>query len=128
MSVQSGTPSPSSQRGGLRSSLRNTQLAGRPLEWYVSGWRLGLILIVVMLIYPFVATPKLIVDAIACGIFVILAVGLNIVVGYAGLLDLGYVAFYAIGAYVVATGTFGALRLDPVTGQVVQIPVLPFWP
>jgi len=32
-------------------------------------------------------------------IFVMMALGLNIVVGYAGLLDLGYVAFYAIGAY-----------------------------
>ncbi|MBI2772119.1 MAG: ABC transporter ATP-binding protein [Burkholderiales bacterium] len=32
-------------------------------------------------------------------IYVLLALGLNIVVGYAGLLDLGYVAFYAIGAY-----------------------------
>jgi len=36
------------------------------------------------------------------GLFVLLGLGLNIVVGYAGLLDLGYVAFYAIGAYVVA--------------------------
>jgi branched-chain amino acid transport system permease protein len=33
------------------------------------------------------------------GLYVLLALGLNIVVGYAGLLDLGYVAFYAIGAY-----------------------------
>jgi len=33
------------------------------------------------------------------GIYVMLALGLNIVVGYAGLLDLGYIAFYAIGAY-----------------------------
>ncbi len=33
------------------------------------------------------------------GIYVLLALGLNIVVGYAGLLDLGYVAFYAMGAY-----------------------------
>ena len=32
-------------------------------------------------------------------VFVMMAVGLNIVVGYAGLLDLGYVAFYAVGAY-----------------------------
>jgi len=32
-------------------------------------------------------------------LYVLLAVGLNIVVGYAGLLDLGYVAFFAIGAY-----------------------------
>jgi branched-chain amino acid transport system permease protein len=33
------------------------------------------------------------------GIYVILGLGLNVVVGFAGLLDLGYVAFYAIGAY-----------------------------
>ncbi len=33
-------------------------------------------------------------------LYVLLALGLNIVVGYAGLLDLGYVAFYAVGAYV----------------------------
>ncbi len=36
------------------------------------------------------------------GTFVLLAIGLNIVVGQAGLLDLGYVAFYAIGAYTLA--------------------------
>ena len=34
--------------------------------------------------------------------FTMMAVGLNIVVGYAGLLDLGYVAFYAVGAYTAA--------------------------
>ncbi len=33
------------------------------------------------------------------GIWVLLALGLNIVVGYAGLLDLGYIAFYAMGGY-----------------------------
>lgn len=35
-------------------------------------------------------------------LYVLLALGLNIVVGYAGLLDLGYVAFFAIGAYMYA--------------------------
>ena len=35
-------------------------------------------------------------------VFMMMAVGLNIVVGYAGLLDLGYVAFYAMGAYTAA--------------------------
>src|SRR5665213_1891205 len=34
-------------------------------------------------------------------LYVLLALGLNIVVGYAGLLDLGYVAFYAVGAYMM---------------------------
>ena len=35
-------------------------------------------------------------------LYVLLALGLNIVVGFAGLLDLGYVAFYAVGAYTYA--------------------------
>jgi branched-chain amino acid transport system permease protein len=39
--------------------------------------------------------------AIVMAVYVMLALGLNIVVGYAGLLDLGYVAFYALGAYAV---------------------------
>src|SRR3954452_23115457 len=39
--------------------------------------------------------------AIVIAVYVMLALGLNIVVGYAGLLDLGYVAFYALGAYTV---------------------------
>jgi branched-chain amino acid transport system permease protein len=49
-------------------------------------------------------------------LYVLLALGLNIVVGYAGLLDLGYIAFYAVGAYTFAllasphlTDTFPAL-------------------
>ena len=36
------------------------------------------------------------------GVFVLLALGLNVVVGMAGLLDLGYAAFFAIGAYAYA--------------------------
>ena len=42
-----------------------------------------------------------------------MALGLNIVVGFAGLLDLGYVAFFAIGAHVIAyigSGVLGATR------------------
>ena len=35
-------------------------------------------------------------------VYTMMAVGLNVVVGYAGLLDLGYVAFYAMGAYTAA--------------------------
>jgi ABC-type branched-subunit amino acid transport system permease subunit len=51
------------------------------------------------------------------GIYVLLALGLNIVVGLAGLLDLGYAAFFAIGSY-----TF-AFAASPFTGF-----DLPFWP
>ena len=46
------------------------------------------------------------------GIFVFLAVGLNVVVGWAGLLDLGFIAFYAVGAYVAAY-LVGALPISP---------------
>ena len=47
------------------------------------------------------------------GVFVLLALGLNIVVGLAGLLDLGYAAFFAIGAYTYAYGAspFSGLHL-----------------
>ena len=45
-------------------------------------------------------------------IYVLLAIGLNVVVGFAGLLDLGYVAFWAIGAYTAAYFT-GALPVQP---------------
>src|SRR6266568_3580125 len=62
------------------------------------------------------------------GYYVILALGLNIVVGFAGLLDLGYVAFFAIGSY--AWGMFGSTQFSLLT----NIPVNPqiwswfFWP
>src|ERR1044071_8462038 len=36
---------------------------------------------------------------VGMGVFTMMALGLNFVVGYAGLLDLGYVAFYAMGSY-----------------------------
>ena len=39
------------------------------------------------------------------GIFLLLALGLNIVVGLAGILDLGYVAFFAVGGYTTAVLT-----------------------
>lgn len=51
---------------------------------------------------------------ISIGVYVMLALGLNIVVGFAGLLDLGYVAFFALGAYTVgwfASDKFSGLTL-----------------
>jgi ABC-type branched-subunit amino acid transport system permease subunit len=46
------------------------------------------------------------------GVYVLLAVGLNVVVGWAGLLDLGYIAFYAIGSYTTAY-LVGSLPVKP---------------
>ncbi|HDS9359706.1 TPA: high-affinity branched-chain amino acid ABC transporter permease LivM [Enterobacter chengduensis] len=76
----------------------------RPPE-YKSRLRWILPLIIALAIcFPFVATKYVLTVAILGLIYVLLGLGLNIVVGLAGLLDLGYVAFYAIGAYGLALG------------------------
>lgn len=66
-------------------------------------WIIPLI-IVLAIIVPFVSNSYLLGVVILGLIYVLLGLGLNIVVGLAGLLDLGYVAFYAIGAYGLALG------------------------
>ncbi|MBV8634931.1 MAG: ABC transporter ATP-binding protein [Burkholderiaceae bacterium] len=63
------------------------------------------IVLVVACVFPFLAAPfgnswVRIVDLSL--LYIMLALGLNIVVGFAGLLDLGYIAFYALGAYMTA--------------------------
>jgi branched-chain amino acid transport system permease protein len=58
--------------------------------------------LVPLLILPFFVQDYFLDIAILVGIYVILALGLNVVVGFAGLLNLGFVAFYALGAYAYA--------------------------
>ena len=53
-------------------------------------------------------------NCILAGAYVVMALGLNIVVGFAGLLDLGYVAFYAFGSYTV--GWFASDHFSAVNG------------
>ena len=75
-------------------------------------WAMAATALVVAVLYPFYADKMFTIPVfgvwpdVATGVymlvFIMMAVGLNIVVGYAGLLDLGYVAFYAIGAYTAA--------------------------
>ena len=55
--------------------------------------------------------------------FVLLAVGLNVVVGFAGLLDLGYFGFFAVGAYTVALLTSPESRLDVTWPWLAALPV-----
>lgn len=61
--------------------------------------------------------------ATQCGIYVAMALGLNIVVGFAGLLDMGFIAFFAVGAYtygIFATGqanNFISGELFPLSGE-----------
>jgi ABC-type branched-subunit amino acid transport system permease subunit len=75
----------------------------------------AVVLPLIVLIPPFngFGTQKDFVGGFAdAGVFVLLAIGLNVVVGLAGLLDLGYAAFFAIGAYTMAYGASGYSGLD----------------
>jgi branched-chain amino acid transport system permease protein len=81
-------------------------------------------LVVALLVYPFLdrAAGLHTVHAVSDGmIYVLLALGLNIVVGYAGLLDLGYAAFFAIGAYAMG------LLNSPVLGSPLYGHPWSFW-
>ncbi len=77
----------------------------RPAEFNGRKLLVNCLLAAAILLYPFIdrllippqnTTLFAVTDAM---IYILLALGLNIVVGYAGLLDLGYAAFFAIGAY-----------------------------
>jgi len=57
------------------------------------------VLLTSLALYPQVANNYMVDVGITCLIYVVLGLGLDIVVGLAGLLDLGYIAFYAVGAY-----------------------------
>jgi branched-chain amino acid transport system permease protein len=96
-------------------------------------WALPAVMLVAAVLYPFYQEKLFTIPIfgvwpdVATGVymlvFMMMAVGLNIVVGYAGLLDLGYVAFYAMGAYTAAWFSslqfahrsfhFGAIGVDP---------------
>jgi branched-chain amino acid transport system permease protein len=79
------------------------------------GWVLAAAIILAL---PLLGTyPSEVFDNI--GLYALMALGLNIVVGFAGLLDLGYVAFFAIGAY-----TMGVLTSPEIAWTGVQ---LTFW-
>src|SRR6476661_7867431 len=75
--------------------------AGKPRQAYASM----ALLLAVLVAFPFFAAQfgnswVRIIDMAL--LYIMLALGLNIVVGFAGLLDLGYIAFFAVGAYLTA--------------------------
>ena len=81
------------------------------------GTRVGLVLgILLLILLPWMVGQFLSQAFFLIGLFVMMGLGLNIVVGYAGLLDLGYVAFYALGAYTMgiltSTGPLGQGELS----------------
>ena len=86
-------------RYGGRARGRYAELAARRRTVKYAGWGL---LIVVLLVLPWIVGRVPSDVLVTVGIFVLLGLGLNIVVGKAGLLDLGYVAFFAVGAYAMA--------------------------
>jgi branched-chain amino acid transport system permease protein len=77
------------------------------LRRLLPNWVWALVFLALALLYPYIlevliASPDDLLDASISTLgYIIMALGLNIVVGFAGLLDLGYVAFYAIGAFVI---------------------------
>ncbi len=88
------------------------------------------ILLVGALLWPTIAdfatggnAVPLISQGADAGVYVLLAIGLNVVVGFAGLLDLGYAAFFAIGAYTAGMLASGQLGASPLHHEV----HLPFW-
>ena len=94
-------------------NLRRSPRQQRIIRWGTIG-----VLVVIVLLLPQILGMYFseILDDV--GIYVLMGLGLNIVVGFAGLLDLGYVAFYAIGAY-----TLGVLT----TSEAVGLLHLSFW-
>lgn len=104
-----------SMPGGLKNSLTlpSTQ------RWVI------LALVVVALIWPFYASRGAVDIATLILIYVMLGIGLNIVVGLAGLLDLGYVGFYAVGAYTYALlaeyAGFGFWTALPIAGMMAAL-------
>jgi len=98
---------------------------GFALSWAPDAWRGRAVTVTVLalvILYPyyvdhlftiplFGAVPSVRTGVVML-VYVMMALGLNVVVGYAGLLDLGYVAFYAMGAYTVAW--FASLQFSQV--------------
>ncbi|WP_295516246.1 high-affinity branched-chain amino acid ABC transporter permease LivM [uncultured Pseudomonas sp.] len=85
--------------GGIQ--LPHTGLGTKLTEPKTQRWVI-LALVLVALVWPFFGSRGAVDIATLILIYVMLGLGLNIVVGLAGLLDLGYVGFYAVGAYTYA--------------------------
>jgi branched-chain amino acid transport system permease protein len=89
----------------------------------IYGALLILALVAPMTIWYATGSLALVSEAAHAGTFVLLAIGLNVVVGFAGLLDLGYAAFFAIGAYTYALFASVQLGASPIHHSF----HLPFW-
>ena len=84
----------------------NSKPRGQQWAWLVPV--VALIALIPVINPPFLTTEpgtNLPIAMFNCALYALVALGLNVVVGQAGLLDLGYVGFFAVGAYVAALFT-----------------------
>jgi ABC-type branched-subunit amino acid transport system permease subunit len=106
MSAVQDLPVPSGRRGGaFRLRIAELSARHRSMSIIVGMAIVAAVLPVLAAVPPFSSfqTQNSWIDGFTnAGVFVMLALGLNLVVGVAGLLDLGYAAFFAIGAYAYA--------------------------
>jgi|Tabmets5t2r1_1033131.scaffolds.fasta_scaffold06054_1 branched-chain amino acid transport system permease protein len=112
MATAETTPAPAVRKQRARPSIGLgigiAALAVAALYPKFYEWWLGDMEIPIVREWPSVSTGVIMI------VFIMMAVGLNIVVGYSGLLDLGYVAFYAVGAYTagwLASGQFQQVKV-----------------
>ncbi len=98
--------------GRPKQQRQSIAFAKRPI-WV--RWTIVLVAAVILIFLPMILGIFFsdILDTV--GLFILMGLGLNIVVGFAGLLDLGYVAFYAIGAYMMGVLTSPELTANPLT-------------
>ncbi len=95
--------------------VKNRLIAGVGRVWHVQPWWSKTLAVVILFLVLAIVLPSNAVGRIMApqsswpnvlsediGVFILLAIGLNVVVGQAGMLDLGYVAFYAVGGYALA--------------------------
>jgi len=80
----------------INTNVASSKMSGRQKVLYLG---LGALVFLMPIVFQGFGQLFLVRILAIVGLYVMLALGLNIVVGYAGLLDLGYIAFYAIGAY-----------------------------
>jgi branched-chain amino acid transport system permease protein len=100
--------------GSSAAAVRRGWFGGLGEKWQAlprqKQWAFLIIVVILAYLLPIINPPLISTEpgndfALACqtmAVWALVAVGLNIVIGYAGLLDLGYIAFFAVGSYVTA--------------------------
>ncbi|HEY5880853.1 MAG TPA: branched-chain amino acid ABC transporter permease, partial [Nakamurella sp.] len=92
-------------KGGVGDAFRSWWNAlARPAQWAFGAPFILFMAVLPLLNIPVITTEGTNFGGVMAqfGMYALIAIGLNVVVGQAGLLDLGYVGFYAVGAYTVA--------------------------